>query len=598
MDRRVFENNINAFPAENRQAFSRLLNGAGDESQNVLHNAKHYAFMESRGGAVVPALLLPDGNRPLHSLVDPIREAQRIVSTITEETGFVVFLGLGGGFLAEAALEKTDAQVLVIDFCLDGIAELFHAVDYTRLLKNERFTFLAEPSQKEIKTFIIENYRPALCGGIKIIPLRTRTEFDLPVFDKTAAAITEAIENVSADYSVQAHFGKRWFSNIIRNILFCEKTDGISLAESSGANKKFPEKTEAAIAAAGPSLDEQLPSLEKLKERGAFIISCDTALPVLLHSGIEPDAVVSIDCQHISYYHFLGCNLRRGSLGIPLFLDIASPPLLSRLSPSPFFFSGGHPLALYVSRNWRPLPFIDTSGGNVTYACLSLAENLGAQRITLFGADFSYINSRTYARGAYIYPFFEKKQNRFSTLEALLSTFLYRSPFLPPENDDEKFGGLQNYYETSSLRFYRKKLEEKASMMNAQITAEKGYGAPIDLARKITRKYEHSLPSFFSGADAKIRGAKMRGATICGEDFLARYRDCIAALPLAKSGGNYLCLLYPENTQVFFTILPLAASVKRRCPVLKTEDLIEETKRFCVQEIDRLLSAVKTSGEF
>jgi hypothetical protein len=63
-------------------------------------------------------------------------------------------------------------------------------------------------------------------------------------------------------------------------------------------------------------------------------------------------------------------------------------------------------------------------------------------------------------------------------MEALFSTFLYRSPFLPPENEGNQ---KQNYYETSSLRFYRKKLEEKASMIDAQIFCAKGLGAPVNL---------------------------------------------------------------------------------------------------------------------
>jgi hypothetical protein len=512
-----------------------------------------YTFSESRSGEIVPSIVVAPGNtQPLHSLIDPKREAERLVSTIPRDTGFVIFLGLGGGFAPQAALDNTAAQVVVIDFDKDGVQELLSANDYAPLLNNERFSLLTDFSSEEIKAFILANYNPALYGGIKVIPLRTRTEHDFEKFNKAAAVIQEAIEAASADFSVQAHFGLRWFSNIIRNVKNAVTADQAFYA------KKIKE---AAIVAAGPSLDGQITSLAEYKLRGVSIICSDTALPVLLHNGIEPGAVVSIDCQHISHYHFFGCNIQN----IPLVLDIASPPLLSRFSNLPVFFSGGHPLALYISRYWRRLPLLDTSGGNVTYACLSLAENMGAENITLFGADFSYIRSQSYARGTYINPYFERRQNRFHPLEALSSAFLYRAPFLPPENEN------QVYRETQSLRFYRQKLEEKAAAMNAQINVSPGQGAPVNLTNKMAH----------NAVKTNLVTSAPGNRQISGIEFLEQYRDEIAALP--ASGLN------EKERQIFTTLLPTAAALKHRSLGIKTTELIEETKHYCIGQIDKVL---------
>ncbi|MCL2244782.1 MAG: DUF115 domain-containing protein [Treponema sp.] len=523
---------------------------------------RRYVFLESKSGDKVPALITQSGNTPLHSMVDPKREAQRLVSTITDDTGFLIILGLGGGFIPDAALANTAAQVIVMDF---NITELLSAIDYSKLTRNARFTLIADPSPQEIKCFIRDRYNPALCGGIKVIPLRTRTDADREKFSAAVCAIEEAIENAGADYSVQAHFGKRWFSNIVRNI---------KEIKAPQENIFFNEQpNEAAIAAAGPSLDLQIPALKECKSRRAFIICSDTALPVLLHHDIEPDTVVSIDCQHISYYHFMNCKMN----DIPLFLDIASPPLLGSFSQSPVFFTSDHPLAQYISEYWQPLPRLDTSGGNVTYACLSLAENIGAKNIILFGADFSYIRSRTYAKGTYIYPFFEKKQNRLSPLEALSSAFLYRSPFLPREKTDPE----QEYYETSQLRFYRKKLEEKAAVMEAFITFAQGKGAPINIYNeKKTGKTPKRTEQLMSGG--------VQNKIIDSEKFLEQYRDDIKALPDADN-EDYLQKLHIKDRKIFITLLPYTAFLKHRNPALKTKDLIEDAKRLSVQEIDRVL---------
>jgi len=514
-------------------------------------NNTHYTFLTSRTGETVPAIIDKDGSsRPLHSTIDPIREAERLVSTIPQDTGFVIFLGLGGGFAPQITLAKTAAQIVVIDFDKQAIKEILSSKDYSPLLNNPRFCLLTDFTLDEIKKYILEHYNPALCGGIKVIPLRTRTDND-ERFNKAAAVIQEAVDETSSDFSVQAHFGLRWFSNIIRNIKTAEKSD------RSFSAKKIDK---AAIVAAGPSLDRQITALAEHKSKGVFIICADTALPVLLHNSIEPDAVVSIDCQHISHYHFFGCNIS----SIPLILDIASPPLLSRFSALPVFFSSGHPLALYISRYWRSLPILDTSGGNVTYACLSLAETLGANCITLFGADFSYVRSQTYARGTYVYPYFNRRQNRLAPAESQMSAFLYRAPFLPQENEN------QIYHETNSLRFYRTKLEEKAAAMNAQICAFQGQGAPINLTNKAANNANNK--------NYTIGAAENQAKS--GIEFLEQYRSDIAALP--ASGLN------DKQRQIFTTLLPTAAALKHR-GANGNKELIEATKHHCITQIDKVL---------
>jgi len=547
----ILEANLKALCVSNQELYLRLRNAA---------SSNRYNFLKSRSGELVPA-----NPQPLHSTVDPMREAARLVTVA--DASFIVFLGLGGGFAPKMALQLQDTQaVAVIDFCIEDTVCLFSAIDYTHLIKNEKFFLLIDPSFEEVKRFIIENYNPALYGGLRTIPLRTRTEQDISKFEDAAAAIQEAIETVGADYSVQAHFGKRWFSNIIRNV---KQAQG--KLEFFWQDKKNFSVSEAAIVAAGPSLDTQINSLAECKSRNIFIISSDTALPVLLHKGIKPDAVVSIDCQHISCYHFFGCDLR----GIPLILDIASPPMLAGFSQAPVFFSSGHPLAKYVSAAWRPFVNLDTSGGNVTYACLSLAENLGAKHITLFGADFSYVRSQSYARGTYIYPYFTRRQNRLCPLEAEFSAFLYRSPFLPREKNNENAA----YYETSQLRFYRKKLEEKASLMTADISCTRGLGAPINL-----QKQKHAQNADVSPFSDTWQAEKSAAV------FLEQYSCDIASLPEAVEGENYMKKLDQNQRRIFTTLLPFAAAVKKRDAKLKLVDLIRETKRRCVEEIARVLA--------
>jgi len=563
--RGIFEKNLQLLSAKDPELCSRL--SAAGTTQG------RYKVLESRTGKAVPAIVDSKGqDHALHSTVDPEKEAQRLAAVLNEgwaEPGFVVFLGLGAAYAAAAALSaNTASHVLVIDFEINDITGLLGSCEYA-VLGDPRFTLLVDPDAALIQKTILELYNPCLCGGIRVLPLRARVEQDKEKFALAGEAVQRAIEKVSADYSVQAHFGIRWFSNIIRNIgIVRSLNSGLNSGESAIHNAVIRAVAirDTAICAAGPSLNAQIPLLRERRE-SLCVIAADTALPALLAGGVKPDAVVSIDCQHISYWHFIGTDCA----DIPLFLDIASPPLLSGFSGFPLFFSGGHPLAAYISQKWKPLPPLDTSGGNVTYACLSLAERLGAKRITVYGADFSYPLGRPYARGTYFYPLFERQQDRLSPLESRVSSFLYRSPFLPPENEGSKV------YETASLRFYRKSFEEKASAMEAEVTVASGLGIPVEIKKKTDK------PVNSGGQAIDFRSGK---PLMDSREFLDQYKKDIKALPILASNMN---LNSGEERQVFTTMLPLLAAIKHRRPELAVSELVEAAKIHCCREIESVL---------
>jgi hypothetical protein len=369
-----------------------------------------------------------------------------------------------------------------------------------------------------------------------VFPLRTRTDGD-ERFTGAGNAIKGAIDAVSRDYSVQAYFGKRWFSNIIRNLSLVEQQSG-----------GIDPVRRALICAAGPSLDTQLEQIKK-ERKDFFLIATDTSLPALLHGGIEPEAVISIDCQHISYRHFFDSI----PASTKLFLDLSSPPPVAALTKNRFFFSGGHPLSLYIRAAWRALPLLDTSGANVTYAALSLAHSLGAEEIKTYGADFSYPRGKTYARGTYIYPYFENLQSRYAPMEAQHSAFLYRDSSLQKHISTTSAKDWR--YDTQSLRFYR----EKAGQTERAIASSNG------------GKDAKRLSIFSAGP---FRQSAM--------DFLRDYAASIEGLrsfaPLENRENS-------KEAEILTTLLPMAASIRRTSPVLSTAELFEAVQYCSLQEL-------------
>jgi hypothetical protein len=371
-------------------------------------------------------------------------------------------------------------------------------------------------------------------------------------------AVNAAIEKISLDYSVQVQFGKRWFSNSIRNIILAERQNG-----------PIPPIVHAAVCAAGPSLDGQIDRLHE-KRAGLFIIATDTAFLTLTQSGITPDAVIAIDCQHIGYRHFLGMP----HTDTRFFLDMAAPPHLASFSASPYFFADSHPFSAFVSKYYKSFPHIDVSGGNVTYAAVSLAAALQAQTIELYGADFSYPQGKTYTQGAYIYPYFDYRQNRLEPTEALFSSFIFRSNGLTKKTNEQGW-----FYQTPSLAMYKNSLSDYGSRIKSTIVPVAGDGDGVAVLPK-NKSVETPLRVFSTGA-----------AVMKADAFLRFYRDAIAALPSPTGSiDGYLASLSPLQTEVLCTLIPSGASVKADRDAAFSE-VLEETKRRAAELVQKVLAA-------
>ncbi|HSV55884.1 MAG TPA: 6-hydroxymethylpterin diphosphokinase MptE-like protein, partial [Magnetospirillaceae bacterium] len=348
------------------------------------------SWESSRSGLPVPVLIRDTGTMPLHSRVDPVREAERLAAAYPGE-GFYVFLGLGAGYGLRPFLDRPGTGgALVVEHSISLLRAILERFDLAPVLSDRRVRLLVDPSGPDLERAVLEFYIPILVGDLVAVPLAARVAADPAPFHRTADDVRSVLSRVSDDYSVQAFFGRRWFANAVRNLYAAERPV-----------RPLAAVREAIVTAAGPSLDAQAVDLAGARI-GRYLIATDTSLGALLARGILPDAVVSIDCQHISYYHFI--TPVPGDL--PLILDLASSPLVARRARKVHFFSSGHPFCRYVSAHFRPLPWLDTSGGNVTHAAVSLADSLGARRILLYGADFSYPMGSSYARGTYIHRYF------------------------------------------------------------------------------------------------------------------------------------------------------------------------------------------------
>lgn len=522
---------------------------------------RRFAVRQARNGMPVPVCRTDGREIALHSLVDPAREGQRLAQA-QPAGGFIVALGLGAGYGLLPYLRQTQTSgILIIEYSAPLLRFILEEFDLAELLADPRVTLLLDPSPAEIGNRLPALYVPSLAGDIRTMPLRPRTELDPAAFQTATDAMREVLGKISDDYSVQAFFGRLWFRNAIRNLFVAERP-----------SPPLKPARRAVVAAAGPSLESAIDAIAAERRAGALLIATDTSLPALIGMGMKPDIAVSIDCQAISYYHFV----KGIPDDVPLVLDLASPNRLARLSHNVRFFSSGHPFCAFLSSRWRPFPALDTSGGNVTHAALSLAEALGAERTLLAGADFSYPDGKSYARGTYIYDYFAKTASRISPLESSFAGFVFRTPSVQRQGDRDEEGRVYSRYVTKPLLSYRLHLEEFAA--KADMVVEPFRGRGVEIRIPVRGRERRSRRPLFAAGPARI------GA----ETFLRDYAKMLSALPPPyEPVAAYLGSLDHERRDLWTTLLPTASAIRRSAGrnAADSAGLLEETRLWALAEI-------------
>jgi hypothetical protein len=495
---------------------------------------------------------------PFHSRFDPIKEGDRHLSSC-DDAGFIVFLGLGAAYHLIPFLQAPQfAQGVVIEKNQDILRAILEKIDLRKVLMDPRLKILVDAEPALIVETLLDRYLPVLSGNLKTVSLAGRGTLDRDYYRTATQAIQTVIGRIADDYTVQSQFGKRWFINTLAN-----------LAKAQESTQILRTTRKVLITGAGPSLEGQIETLALKKKEGTLIAS-DTSLPALLAYGILPDLVISIDCQQITYHHFLQGYPRE----TPLIMDLASPPVLTRLADRHIFFSSAHPFSQYLTRRWRWLPVIDTSGGNVSHAALSLAALMESEEICLFGIDLSYPDGKSYARGTYLYPYFQADSLRTRPLETHLLSFLFRNE----EIHREKTGATFRYI-TRPMISYKERLEQMIRTLDARVVVEKGRGMRLALDAKVPSK-RCRMNRILSQGPAQQEW----------RDFLRSYKQRILDLPQPVSPlGPYWGRLSPAKRRLWMTQLPAAVAMERefRNESLQRHTLLERAREWTLSVVER-----------
>ncbi|MBN1409833.1 MAG: motility associated factor glycosyltransferase family protein [Spirochaetales bacterium] len=558
MGNTVFERNMLSLSTCNPKLSAKV--GNAEENNSIIFN-------ESRDGIKVPSLKSGGGIKHFHSIINPLKEGEKYYSLYSGH-GYYIFLGMGACHHIYPFLEDNSiTNILVIDKDMGTFKSILKNIDLCRIIIDPRVHFLIDETPEAVSNYIKNNYMPILDGDLKTINLGSRFNLFPQYFESVLASIKMTLAKVADDFSAQYVFGKTWFKNMLFNLSHAGKSE-------LSFNTVRPVEN-IIITGAGPSLESEMDNLLKIR-KDSFLIASDTSFPTLLKSGIKPDLILSIDCQQVSYHHFINGVPN----DIPVLTDLSSPHILKNLTGNVSYFASGHPFSQYIVNRFRRFIQLDTSGGNVSHAALSLALKLSPENLYLFGIDFAYSKGKPYARGTYLYPYFLSRQKRFSTEEGSFFSMLFSSGNIIKQPEEGRFT-----YDTPLLSRY-------ASHFSA-LLSKSGVKAV---------SYSRLKPAGISTAEKqKTKGSTLDlmnpdPAAVSSKDFLKQYaRDLLGlpepCLPLKR----YFSQLNFEEKDLWVTLFPLAASIARTSTdEIKRQGniLLERTRKCAVEWIEKIVNRI------
>ncbi len=430
-----------------------------DSIYKTIENAKN--------GSLIPVF---QNGRTMESRYNPERDAEKLCSEIQKGSFFVV-MGLGSGIFIQKLSEKFPAsKIIVLEKDKSDLLFLKQLESVKRLTENKQIIIC---TPYDLFTALTENYMPAKFGDLQIIEQRGWVNENSEASLKIKEIIKKAVSIISADYSVQSHFGRLWTHNIMNNIKLlsqtCKSTYAIDNIKNIAASGK-----EALVVAAGPTLDTFIEEIRRERQKNEiFIIATDTAWSSLTANNIKADTVVSIDGQSVSYNHFIhptkkSAEVIENCLPPLFFFDLCSNTSAAQHiiedGADTVFFTSGHPLSMALKNfSGNSIPCLFSGSGTVTITATDLAIKAGFKKIKIVGADFSYSSGKAYTKGTYLDRLYNMNSIKTQSGELSFSRLMYRSKLKPLNNIQQTTEvleayrtSLENFLNASGFSFERK----------------------------------------------------------------------------------------------------------------------------------------------
>ena len=264
-----------------------------------------------------PTLVIQVDGRPIymHSKYNPVDEANQFIQQYEDldEVEHVFFYGVGLGYHIDAFVEKyPKKRITLYEPEIEIMAKYLSRKDLKDFPNQQLKTIFVEEDASQVEQFITK-FVDELNEEMLLIQLPSYERVFASSFKQFSDIFIRALASKKSSYNVNSSFEKRWTYNSMINFPETIKSPNILMQK-----KSYFEGKPVIVVAAGPSLQDEIDNLKKIKEEGtAYIFSVGTAINALLSHGIEPDAACTYDPSNLNRKVFEKIN-QLGITNIPL----------------------------------------------------------------------------------------------------------------------------------------------------------------------------------------------------------------------------------------------------------------------------------------
>lgn len=334
-------------------------------------------------------------HNPRSALIEAKEWVSRVLRDVEEKTDILVIYGIGVGWLWKALLPWVERKAnRTLYFVEDDLEIIAHFLDSTLGAEffchpQSRLIALTGADDKESLDLLCWNlYRKTYRFLVSPAYEQFRSQAVKMVYDTIVVRATD-IHLVADEFS---SFGLQHARNWIKNLTLLK--DAYNAQDLFGAFSGGV----AVVCAAGPSLQEALPFLEKWKSQ-ALILTGGSSINALLEAGIIPHAGVTVDPNPLQYSRMKYVD----PFHLPLFFrSRALYDGVTATHGTPLLYlrgNDGYPLVTYFEERLE-IDGVELDGGDsVATLLIELAVNLGVSTVLMVGYDLGYTDGKRYPVG-------------------------------------------------------------------------------------------------------------------------------------------------------------------------------------------------------
>lgn len=313
---------------------------------------------------------------------DSPEEADKVINTLKrhENSGAVVIMGFGEGFLAEKVLDVLGKgfALVIYEFDIPQFNRVLHMRDFSKLWKDDRVVVTLK--ENEGYSFL-EYLRKYIYAGRLWMLIHPGADRYKGKYEKICDDIAKQKALFEVNIGTQVGMGKHFMNSLLENVPEIIKKHGVR--ELAGIYKDKP----CVCISPGPSLKKEIEHLKANRDKAVYI-AVDCVIPFLMEHDFIPDFICGIDPLEDNARLFTDPRLK----DVPFIPIMQYTPEVMRTYPGQVFVSSqyGNQIYQWLGSHWEDRGCVDCPGGSVSHFAVGIAEFMGCDPIAIIGQDLSF----------------------------------------------------------------------------------------------------------------------------------------------------------------------------------------------------------------